>query len=680
MMRHAICSCMETPNGSSGCRRPRRGVGLLAVLLLFAGAAEAQAPELPIAPPPARPVLRIDADNAHPAIPFLSWDTEGGERAKVNLLRAPMALRILKDGQWQPKLKGARRGADENNIEYRCELFEGQELAWTLTNNAGSLNMRITGSSIEGLRLIFPFDARVAAVTAFAAEWNEDGSLRLPVILSAPDFGQMLLKCAEQPGLKAWLEGSRKEHYVDFVLELPPFASETALTLSLEPVWLPAPAGLANETLWRKARRGWFNIFEPSARWGEQGRPFSAPPGILSNNVISDPVSCLIFLYADQAFFTPEAAPGISLAAHVRRTVDYWLLQKTRPSGEVVAYWDYGDMLDANASPVIAAWDYVESTGDTAWLTQRIERLEFVADYLAKRDIDNDGLVECTHSGNYGTLMDPARSASAWDTINAGHKDAYSNELTYRAWRCLADLESKLGRSEAQARYTNLADRLKAVFSKTLLDPATGWIAWWKSEDGQLHNLASPMINSLAIEYGLVDAEQGRLILQGLHDLIVSVGFRNYELGVPLTLVPVRKGDYLLPKKGAPASTICGAPDREDGTDTFTKYLNGGCCVSDAVHYMTALHMAGNHEQADLIMNAMLDRQVRGVFPNGGAFQNGVVDKYPHGAEFFDWGGNTCGYEGHLTYSFSFLQAVLLREPQFRNRLLRPLFASPAPK
>ena len=69
----------------------------------------------------------------------------------------------------------------------------------------------------------------------------------------------------------------------------------------------------------------------------------------------------------------------------------------------------------------------------------------------------------------------------------------------------------------------------------------------------------------------------------------------------------------------------------------------------------------------------MLDRQRRGVFPNGGAFQNGVVDQYPRGTEFFDWQGNTCGYEGHLTYSFSFLQAVLLREPQLRQRLFRPV-------
>ncbi|MBI2435817.1 MAG: hypothetical protein HYV26_23420 [Candidatus Hydrogenedentes bacterium] len=58
---------------------------------------------------------------------------------------------------------------------------------------------------------------------------------------------------------------------------------------------------------------------------------------------------------------------------------------------------------------------------------------------------------------------------------------------------------------------------------------------------------------------------------------------------------------------------------------------------------------------------------------NGGGLQNGVIDKYPLGAEFMDWNGNTCGYEGHLVYSFSFLQAALLRDPAMRKLVLSPL-------
>jgi hypothetical protein len=47
----------------------------------------------------------------------------------------------------------------------------------------------------------------------------------------------------------------------------------------------------------------------------------------------------------------------------------------------------------------------------------------------------------------------------------------------------------------------------------------------------------------------------------------------------------------------------------------------------------------------------MLDRQVRGVFANGGGFQNGVINMGPGGAEFMDWNGKPCGYEGYLAIS-----------------------------
>jgi hypothetical protein len=220
-------------------------------------------------------------------------------------------------------------------------------------------------------------------------------------------------------------------------------------------------------------------------------------------------------------------------------------------------------------------------------------------------------------------------------------------------------LESQLGRKERQVRYAHLADRLKGAFAKTLHNPATGWLAWWKSADGQLHDYASPVISSMAIEYGLVEPSQGRDMLARFWKKLDEVGFRRFDLGLPVTLVPVRKGDYL---KGV-------GPKREDGSDTFGQYLNGGCVVSDTIHFLAAHYVVGERDKADRILRAMLERQSRSVFPNGGAFQNG----YGGGAEFMTWEGKPCGYEGHLTYSWSFLQAVLLREPEFRARLYRPL-------
>jgi hypothetical protein len=157
-------------------------------------------------------------------------------------------------------------------------------------------------------------------------------------------------------------------------------------------------------------------------------------------------------------------------------------------------------------------------------------------------------------------------------------------------------------------------------------------------------------------------------MLNQLWNKIESSGFKRFDLGVPITLTPVPRGDYLM------GLSSHGVPTREDGSDTFGQYLNGGCLVSDAVYFITALHIVGERAKGDRILEAMVRRQERGgVFPNGGAFQNGVVNEYPRGAEFYTWDGRTCGYEGHLTYSYSFLQAILLRESAFRDRLLRPL-------
>jgi hypothetical protein len=427
---------------------------------------------------------------------------------------------------------------------------------------------------------------------------------------------------------------------------------------------LSSPGGLKDRALWKAARRGWFNAWQPSAKWGEQDRPFSAPAGILANNVISDPASCSVWFYADQALWTPEIAPGISVAGLVRSTVDWWLVHRTRPTGEVVCYWDYGNFLDANAGPVIAAWDYVEATGDRDWLARRIERLEFISDFLARRDVDNDGLVEATQSGNRGTLLQPARSCAWWDALNCGHKDGYTNAIIYRAWRCLADLEAKVGRTDQQQNYTRLAERLKAAYAKTLYNPKTGWLAWWKSEDGELHDYATPIVNGLAIEYGLVEPAEGRQILARLWEKIRGVGFTRFDLGVPPMLIPVHRSDYLLPD-------AIGCPKREDGTDTFGQYMNGGITAGQDLHFLAAHYVVGEPEKAEMVLHAMLGRQARGEF------QNGVRDKDGEGIDWTTWDGKPCGYEGYLADSFRFLQAVLLREPSFRARYYRPLTPSP---
>jgi hypothetical protein len=612
--------------------------------------------------------IRIEVSQQRPEIACLSWDTEGGPRVEANLLRAPHTMRLrMQSGE--PGKTGD--GITLHSVDakpgvtiYRLTAPD-TELSWSVAPAPDSISMQISrkndAKSADGvIELIIPFDPRVTPTTVLPSVWNEDGTLSLPAVINAPDFGQMLLAEAGGQRLKARLEGSRAEKIVDLIVELPLSKANQSISLKLSPVFLPAPEGLADKSMWEAARRGWFGIFQPSAKWGDQTRPFSSPPGLLGNNVISDPASCSLWFYADQSLWTPQITPEISVASLVRRTIDFWLDQRTRPTGEVICYWDYGNFLDANAGPIIAAWDYFEATGDRDWLARRIERLEFIAEFLAKRDVDNDGMIEATQSGNRGTLKQPARSCAWFDALNCGHKDGYTNAIIYRAFRCLAELEARLGRADKHAHYSGLADRLKASYANALFNPATGWLAWWKSEDGELHDYATPIVNGLAIEYGLVSREQGCGILGRLWKKIDEAGFKRFDLGVPPMLVPVHRSDYLLPDG-------LGIAQREDGTDTFGQYQNGGITAGQVLHFMAAHYVVGQPEKADKVLRAMLQRQAEGKF------QNGVCDTGGQGIDWTDWNGNASGYEGFLADSFRFLQAVMLREPALCARYHRPM-------
>ena len=614
----------------------------------------------------AKPIIRVEPDPQRCLVTALSWDTEGGVRFHRNLLRngTGLGLRMRTGGEWKSVADlPTAASVSSRGARYQIRLTPESSIQWDINTSPDHFEMSLTADGAElgakTVEMVFPFDPMVTATTVLPADWHEDGTFELPLVISAPDFGQLLLRVTPSSNIRGRLEGSRDNHIVDLVLELPALDRDHKCTFSLEPVTLAAPQGFQDEALWRLVRRGWFNPFQPTARWGEQGRAFSAPSGILANNVVSDPCSFSTIFYADHMLWTPTVAEGISLAAMVRRSLEFWLDQRTRTSDEVVGYWDYTNFLDANAGPPICAWDYVEATGDLAWLEKRIGRLEAVADYHARRDQDLDGLVEATQSGNAGTFFQPDRSCNWFDAVNHGWKDAYSNALVYRSWRCLADLESKLHRVEQHRRYTQLADRLKLAYARALYNPETGWIADWRSEDGKLHDYASPIANGMAVEYGLVDQEQGRKIVEKLWAKMQTAGFQRYELGIPPNLEPIHRSDYLQPDG-------LGCPSGEDGRDTFQQYENGGITAGQGLHFLAASYKVGLEDQADKVLRAMLGRQ------QGEGFQNGVQNAANKGIDWTTWDGKPCGYEGYLADVYYFLLAAVLREQSLRERFYRP--------
>jgi len=150
--------------------------------------------------------------------------------------------------------------------------------------------------------------------------------------------------------------------------------------------------------------------------------------------------------------------------------------------------------------------------------------------------------------------------------MNYGHKDGFSNALIYRAWRCLADLEAKLHREERRAHYTQLAERLRTAYVAALYNPATGWFANWRSADGALQRLRLPGGQRSGYRVWPGRPSRGREILGRLWSRSKVSGpvliWHSVHLGAVL------RSDYM------PGGFGC--PTREDGTDTFQHYQNGG--------------------------------------------------------------------------------------------------------
>ena len=580
------------------------------------------------------------------AITFMSWDTEGGDRLETNLLKSPVKAVIARA---RAESGGKTTAAP---VQFSVKVREdGFDLTVPMPAISAKRN--------ESLRLVFPFDPAVTPTTVLPGGFDDQGGLLFPVIVSAPDFGQMLVTSSAKKRATSRLLGSRKDKTLEWIVELPRMRPNASLTLRFRAVRLPQPHGLQDEARWRFARRGWFNAFNLTSRWGDQTGRFSAPVGILGNNVLSDPASLSLWMYADMTLFVPKLAKGIKTGLYVRRTLDHWLDNRMLENGNLIAYWDYDTFLDPLPSILISAWDYVESANDRSWLKWRIGTLEKIGAYAVSRDVDGDGLIEAAPTGNRGTLFKESRSSCWFDAANFGWKDAYTNALMYRAFCCLADLNAKLGVSDRQAAWLDQAAKLKKAYAPALTNQKTGWIAMWRSQDGELHDYASPIINGYAIEYGLVDAEKGRSILDSLHAKMKEVGFSNFQFGVPCWLDPVKPDDYLQP--------AIGAPQQPNGLDTWQIYMNCGITAGHVYHFLAAHYAVGMNAQADAILDAMLATQDKG------GFQNGVQDAFPKGIDWRKWNGDPCGYEGFLADNARFLLAVPTRDPQFRERLYRPL-------
>jgi hypothetical protein len=154
-------------------------------------------------------------------------------------------------------------------------------------------------------------------------------------------------------------------------------------------------------------------------------------------------------------------------------------------------------------------------------------------------------------------------------------------------------------------------------------------------------------VNGIAARYGLVETEQARTMMDRILEKMESVGYRNFALGLPGNLIPIKRSDYvdLDPRWGGPL--------KEDGSDGFQKYENGGATACFSYFTVAALYQLGEKDKADKILLPMLDSFTRQGF--SGKSANGMS------YDWKDWQGGPNGYEGFLVDNYYAMLAVLDR-------------------
>ncbi len=233
-----------------------------------------------------------------------------------------------------------------------------------------------------------------------------------------------------------------------------------------------------------------------ASRWAAIFSCFRPEYGGFSNNSAS--VNCHL----------SQGAP-MDLIAHTRRPdrgpdpVDLgrFTLERALLDGGGYGYWR-NLYLDSDPNLICAVGRLHQVRPDVPWLQRIAPGLREATDRLLAT-LGEQGLAVCQDlSGNSGSHR---WSSNGMDVVGFGYLDAYVNAWTYRALRNAGPLWRDLGDRALAARCAQAADRLRAAFAPALVNPATGWVAGWRSRDGELHDYAFLFVNGPALAWGLLD-------------------------------------------------------------------------------------------------------------------------------------------------------------------------------
>ncbi|MGA2034216.1 MAG: hypothetical protein ABSG68_18380 [Thermoguttaceae bacterium] len=585
--------------------------------------------------------LAVEFSTTRPQLLRLAIDSLGLGRFQPSGLRPPAPA---------PRPTAAKRTG--TNLEYRRQGLPGSAPArWTFQLGEQGLTLVSRWSEDDPPEpVVLEFDPHVCHATLLG-RIKPDGSVQIPALLHFPDQGTFRIAATDSKDGTLGYDACRTgTGYVR--ITLPPATSgRRQVEYRWEVVAIyPRVAATASDPRFNGFRRNWLNILQLNPRLR-----------VLANHAGSDSAAFCYYEYADIARYSPPLAEGLGALDLVRQSLDRILAEMPAYGMPNYALFD-GDYAPARAwfreasadtypSLLITAWDYFDGTHDKVWLAKNYPGIRKWAEKMLATDRSGNGLIEYIESGDSGSwpLHLTHRPSNWWDGIGFGHEDAYANALAYRALRGMERLAAKLDKTADAARYHTAADKLRAAYFKTFYNPATGVLAGWKSADGQLHDYYFLWVNGIAIHYGLVSKDRANAIMDRLMAKVKAVGYNRFDLGLPGNLIPIPRKDYV-----DLSQHRWGAGQKEDGSDGFQIYQNGGASACFAFFTLAALYDLGRREEADRILFPMLDGLANGKFQGFGP--NGMTNDWKA------WDGTPWGYEGLLVDNYYVLLAVLARE------------------
>jgi len=530
-----------------------------------------------------------------------------------------------------------RASCTASTIEYH---FPGEmsDPAWSFNFSESGIVIRSTYSPGDRYEpLVLNFDPFISHATLLGLV-DDEGAISLPALLHFPVRGTFRITTSA-PNVGLGYDASRRTE--DFVrVSFPPATwrqPKIEYRLDVTCVY-PHLANIDDNPRYDGYRRDFLSMFQLNPR-----------RRALANNSASDACAMMVFEYAMMAVPLPPIAEGLSALDLIRQTLDRYI-------GGMSAYGlkEYKntppltcDFLDSYPSLVLATIIYAQASHDEAWIKRNYSVIKSWADKMIEADVDGDGLLEYSLSGNSGSWPDKylVRPSNWWDTIGFGHKDAYANALACKAFEGMAVLAAGLGNSGDAARYKTRADKLRAIYYSTFFNPATGVLAGWKSADGKLHDYYFLFVSGVAVTYGLITREQANPIWDQLLAKIKEVGYNRFDLGLPGNLIPIRREDYVIAEKR------WGGPQKADGSDAFQIYENGGASACFAYFTIRALQILGRDDEANAILQPILkgftDGHFQGIGPNETTY------------DWTDWNGAPHGYEGLLVDNYLALLAAI---------------------